>query len=235
MNYEPLDIESQGPQVTVREVSGSFWLSLAFTFSASLTVAFLRCTQAEPHRVDFRLSNVDLALANSLRRSILSEIPTVAVDVVVVKKNTSVLPDELLAHRVGLVPLNSLQCDSDMEYAFECSCEGGCPRCQIEVLLHARCADDETMKVYARDLMVTSERVNESIGTPVTVDADNQGPLIVKLRKNQEIRLECIARKGIAKEHAKWAPTAAVGFEYDPYNNLKHVQYWYEEDAESEW
>lgn len=191
--------------------------------------------QAEPQRVDFRLSNVDLALANSLRRSILSEIPTVAVDIVEVEKNTSVLPDELLAHRIGLVPLNSLQCDSDMEYAFDCACEEGCPRCQIKLVLHTRCGDDETMRVYARDLMVTSERVNEAIGTPVTSDPDQQGPLIVKLRKNQEVKLVCIAKKGIAKEHAKWAPTAAVGFEYDPYNNLKHVQYWYEENPENEW
>lgn len=47
--------------------------------------------------------------------------------------------------------------------------------------------------------------------------------------------MKCIAKKGIAKEHAKWAPTAAIGFEYDPHNKLKHLDYWYEEDPIKEW
>jgi len=47
--------------------------------------------------------------------------------------------------------------------------------------------------------------------------------------------MKCIARKGIAKEHVKWCPTSAVGFEYDPHNKLKHMDLWYEEDAAKEW
>ncbi|KAG5460230.1 MAG: hypothetical protein BJ554DRAFT_7745 [Olpidium bornovanus] len=41
-------------------------------------------------------------------------------------------------------------------------------------------------------------------------------------------------RQGVAKEHAKWSPVSAVGYEYDPYNVLRHTNYWVEED-ESEW
>ncbi|KAI5310226.1 45 kDa subunit of RNA polymerase II [Ascosphaera atra] len=209
MDYEEMDIEPQGPQVTVRE--------------------------AEPHRVDFRLSNVDLAFANSLRRAMLAEVPTVAIDVVEVERNTSVLADELLAHRLGLIPLSSKQCDTDMEYARDCDCEAGCSRCEVRLSLHAKCSGDEIMKVYARDLMVASDRANEWVGTPIISDEEGKGPLICKLRKDQELQLTCIAKKGIAKEHAKWAPTAAIGFEYDPYNNLRHVDYWYEEDPQKEW
>ena len=51
----------------------------------------------------------------------------------------------------------------------------------------------------------------------------------------KKIQLECVAKKGIAKEHAKWAPTSAVCFEYDPNNKLRHVDYWYESDAKEEW
>ncbi|KAI4089836.1 MAG: hypothetical protein L6R37_007991 [Teloschistes peruensis] len=47
--------------------------------------------------------------------------------------------------------------------------------------------------------------------------------------------MKCLAKKGIAKEHAKWAPTSAVGFEYDPHNKLQHLDYWYEQDPEKEW
>jgi DNA-directed RNA polymerase II subunit RPB3 len=91
------------------------------------------------------------------------------------------------------------------------------------------------MPVYARDLVVSGERANEWVGNPVITDPEGKGPLICKLRRGQELKMNCVAKKGIAKEHAKWAPTAAVGFEYDPHNNLRHVDYWYEEDPIKEW
>jgi DNA-directed RNA polymerase II subunit RPB3 len=91
------------------------------------------------------------------------------------------------------------------------------------------------MKVYARDLVIDSSRRSPVLGNPVIVDPDGHGPLIAKLRQGQELRLSCIAKKGIAKEHAKWMATSAVGFEYDPHNKLHHLDLWFEQDAETEW
>src|SRR3989344_9307151 len=48
----------------------------------------------------------NLSLANAIRRSI-SEIPTLAIDEVEIFKNDSALYDEMLAHRIGLVPLKN--------------------------------------------------------------------------------------------------------------------------------
>lgn len=91
------------------------------------------------------------------------------------------------------------------------------------------------MKVYARDLVAAEPRPNEWVGNPVITDEQGHGSVICKLRKGQEVKMKCVAKKGIAKEHSKWAPTAAVGFEYDPYNKLRHLDYWYEEDPKTEW
>jgi len=91
------------------------------------------------------------------------------------------------------------------------------------------------MKVYARDLVVDPSRANQWVGNPVITDPDGLGTVICKLRKGQELRMTCIAKKGIAKEHAKWSPCCAVGFEYDPHNKLRHTSMWYEEDAAKEW
>jgi hypothetical protein len=120
-------------------------------------------------------------------------------------------------------------------YSRDCDCEQYCDICSVRLTLHAKCTSDEIMKVYASDLMIDSARPNEQIGKPVITDPEGLGPLIAKLRKDQELKLTCIAKKGIAKEHAKWMPTSAVSFEYDPHNKLHHLDMWYEEDSKSEW
>ncbi|KAI9835643.1 MAG: 45 kDa subunit of RNA polymerase II [Sclerophora amabilis] len=211
MDYDAMamDGEDIGPRVTIREADGV--------------------------RVDFTLQNVDLAFANSLRRTVLAEVPTLAIDLVEVEANTSVLADEFIAHRLGLIPLNSKNVD-DVVYTRDCeNCDQYCTECSVMLTLHARCTGDEVMKVYARDLVVGEPRPNEWVGNPIITDPEGLGSVICKLRKGQELRMKCIAKKGIAKEHSKWAPTSAVGFEYDPHNKLRHLDYWYEEDPAKEW
>jgi DNA-directed RNA polymerase I and III subunit RPAC1 len=53
----------------------------------------------------FELSGVEPPLANALRRIMIAEIPTIAIEKVEMWQNTSIIPDENLAHRIGLVPI----------------------------------------------------------------------------------------------------------------------------------
>lgn len=53
----------------------------------------------------FDLIGVDAPIANALRRTLISEVPTMAISTVYVANNTSILPDEVLAHRLGLIPI----------------------------------------------------------------------------------------------------------------------------------
>lgn len=164
----------------------------------------------------------------------LAEVPTLAIATVEFAANTSVLADEFIAHRLGLIPLNSKQID-DVLYTRDCDCDSTCDNCTVTLTLHARCTGEDIMKVYARDLVVSEPRPNEWVGDPVITDAQGLGSVICKLRKGQELKVTCTAKKGIAKEHAKWSPVSAVGFEYDPHNKLKHLDLWYEEDPAKEW
>ncbi|KAF2200519.1 DNA-directed RNA polymerase subunit D [Delitschia confertaspora ATCC 74209] len=195
----------------------------------------VRFLQADSTRANFLIQNFDLATANALRRVMLAEIPTLAIDVVEVFDNTSVLADEFICHRLGLIPLNAKNVDEALLYSRDCECDGYCENCSVTLTLNARCTSDGVMKVYARDLVVSGGRPNDEIGTPVIKDPEGLGSVIVKLNKGQSVHMKCIAKKGIAKEHAKWAPSAAIGFEYDPNNKLRHLDYWYEEDPKKEW
>ena len=64
--------------------------------------------------MEFDLVGLDCSIANSLRRVMVNEVPTMAIEHVFVVNNTSIIPDEVLAHRFvlhiikvcGLRPLN---------------------------------------------------------------------------------------------------------------------------------
>ncbi|EGF78507.1 hypothetical protein BATDEDRAFT_20338 [Batrachochytrium dendrobatidis JAM81] len=179
--------------------------------------------------VSFILGNTDLSVANALRRTMIAEVPTVAIDLVEFESNSSVLTDEFLAHRLGLIPLNSEQVGT-ITYTRDCSCTQYCPQCSVELHLNVRCDEEFTREVTSRDLISSHSSI-----MPIIHGDDDSGIMIAKLRKGQEINLRCIAKKGTAKEHAKWSPCAGIAFEYDPHNRLRHTTYWVEDDIKSEW
>lgn len=180
----------------------------------------------------FELYDCDLSVANALRRIMLAEVPTVAIDLVEFEGNTTVLADEFIAHRLGLIPLISTKAARELRYSRDCSCSKHCPACAVELTLHVKCTEEGTRDVTSRELFSLNEdyRPVHSAASP-----ENTPILIVKLRRGQEIKVRCIAKKGVGKEHSKWSPVAAVGFEYDPSNLLRHTTHWVEEDVNAEW
>ena len=85
--------------------------------------------------IEFQLLNTDLTVANALRRIIISEVPTMAIDVVEIRENTSALHDEYLAHRCGLIPLVSNDIDSYL-YPKDCNCQtADCEKCSVHFKL----------------------------------------------------------------------------------------------------
>ncbi|CAL1707555.1 unnamed protein product [Somion occarium] len=194
----------------------------------------VRIQELKKDKVKFVLENVDLALANSIRRVMMADIPTIAIDMVEIESNTTVLPDEFIAHRLGQIPLVSTNCDEAIRYTRDCTCMDGCKYCTVILNLNVACNEEgKTMMITSNHLEVAlwGEEVDQIGKDEIGVEPI----LITKIRKGMELKVRCVAKKGIAKEHAKWSPCSAVGFEYDPHNRLRHTTYWFESDERAEW
>ena len=150
-------------------------------------------------KVVFVLEKSTPARANALRRVLIGELPVMAVDTVEIRKNSSLLYDEMIAHRIGLIPLTT-----DLKaynLPSKCKCEGkGCARCQVKFTLKAK----GPAIVYSSELESNDKEIK-----PFYPKIP-----IVQLLKNQSLELEATAVLGKGIEHAKWSGGHAYSIQY---------------------
>jgi len=151
------------------------------------------------------IEGADTPFVNALRRIMLSEVPSMAIDEVVVIENSSMLHDEILAHRLGLIPLKTDLDTYNLPEECPCKSEFGCNLCRVALTLEAE-AKENTTTVYSRDLH--SEN-------PDIIPVSDKIP-IAKLAPDQKIKLEAYARLGKGKDHAKWQPVSNCTYRYMP-------------------
>ncbi|MDR1690954.1 MAG: DNA-directed RNA polymerase subunit D [Candidatus Methanoplasma sp.] len=169
--------------------------------------------EMEDTRGSFILKNSSPAMANALRRTMLTDIPKMAIDKVEFhlgpimvddKEYESVTPlfDEIVAHRLGMVPVPT---DYDLfTFQKDCSCGGeGCPSCTIMYSLNkiGPCT------VLSGDMV--------PLGNPDLAVKDQFIP-IVELTDGQAVLIYATAVMGTAKEHVKWQAAFGVGYKYMP-------------------
>ncbi len=154
--------------------------------------------ESTPSRIRIRLKGLDRAYANAIRRVAISQVPTMAIDDVVILENSSVMFDELVSHRLGLIPLKTDLVRYNLPEDCDCKSPLGCPKCRVLLVLDAE-ATDRVRIVNSGDLIAED---------PETKPIVDNIP-IVKLAPGQKIKLEAYARLGRGSEHAKWQPTSA--------------------------
>ena len=153
--------------------------------------------------LNFVLEGSTPAFANALRRIMMSEVPVLAIDDVTIFENNSPLYDEMVGHRLGMVPIKTDL--RTFKLPSECTCKGkGCPRCQVSFTLVKK----GPCTVYSGDLKPSD---------PKTTVVDGKIP-ITKLNEGQKIKIEAIAMLGQGKEHAKWQP-GVVSYGYEKAEN----------------
>ncbi|KAI9897490.1 hypothetical protein N3K66_007346 [Trichothecium roseum] len=199
--------------------------------------------QNDQFHASFSLVGVDASIANAFRRIMLAEVPTLAIENVFIDNNTSVIQDEVLAHRLGLIPFKggkrglrdylrwyrkpeagSGGDDSD-PYA-------GCfdyntVRLELNVACEVNEDADPGEKdprvaykhahVYARDIkfVPTGNQVEHFSGADAIAPV-NPDVLIAKLRPPQAINLAVHMHKGVGSDHAKFSPCATASYRLMP-------------------
>ncbi|MFH1294370.1 MAG: DNA-directed RNA polymerase subunit D [Candidatus Aenigmatarchaeota archaeon] len=152
------------------------------------------------NRVQFLLEDSTPAFANALRRAMISEVPVLAVDWVDFEENGSALFDEMIAHRLAMIPLEFDP--KKFNRPMGCKCKGaGCTNCQVILALEKT----GPAMVLSGDMKSTDK----------TVKATDPGFPIVELLENQRIKFQAVARLGIGKDHAKYH-AANVSYQYYP-------------------
>ncbi|HJS81426.1 MAG TPA: DNA-directed RNA polymerase subunit D [Nitrososphaera sp.] len=155
--------------------------------------------EKSPERIVVKFNNIPRQYVNSLRRLAISEVPTLSIDDVVMLENSSVMHDEAVAHRLGLIPLRTDPGRFVMPHECDCKSTLGCSKCRVLLVLDSE-ATDKTKVVTSGELVSEDELVK-----PVSKDI----PIIV-LAPNQKLKFEAYARLGTGKDHAKWQPTSAA-------------------------
>ena len=132
-------------------------------------------------KISVKIKGVSSHYANALRRICLNGIPVFAIDTVDVIENSSVLPDEGIAHTLGLIPLKTEL--------------GGSDELNSRVMLVLDSEATENTKVVTSAELESKDQVVKPIS--------NQIP-IIHLAPGQRVKLEAYARLGRGTEHSKW-------------------------------
>ncbi|KAH7643345.1 dna-directed rna polymerases i and iii subunit rpac1-like [Dermatophagoides farinae] len=188
----------------------------------------IKITRLDEREIDFDLINSEFPFANAIRRILLAEVPTMAIEKIHLYRNTTELPDFALCQRLGLIPIKADASEFEMKNSSE---DEATDRNTIRLSLDVQCPinnNGENLHVYSDSIKwqpigdQTTRFESEPI-RPVDMDI-----LLMKLAPSQQIDAQMECHKGIGKDHAKYCPVAAcfyrfvTEFHFDHDKQLEH-------------
>lgn len=193
-------------------------------FKQQLQIVIVR---NEENELEFDMIGVSPAIANAFRRLMLSEVPSMAIEKVHIYNNTSIIQDEVLAHRLGLIPLKA---DPRL---FEYKVNENDPSNALDTLefeLKVKCTrrNKESTEITNNDNMFKNHSIYSGqikwvpIGNQASIYKESDvGPinddiLISKMRPGHEFDIKLFGVKGIGKDHAKFSPVATASYRLLP-------------------
>ncbi|PWY98882.1 putative Rpc40-40 kd subunit of DNA-directed RNA polymerases I and III [Testicularia cyperi] len=187
-------------------------------------------TRLSDGRCELDMIGVDASIANAVRRVLMAEVPTVAIEHVYIWNNTSIIQDEVLSHRLGLVPLLINPDKVSMRMPGDDADDSN----TIVFQLKAKCernreaarGETDPDKLYIGHYVFSEQLVWEPKGGQDEDFADDPPRpvhdkiLLAKLRPGQELDLELHCEKGIGKDHAKFSPVATATYRLLPHISI---------------
>ncbi|PVU95899.1 hypothetical protein BB559_002566 [Furculomyces boomerangus] len=198
-----------------------------FSLDQMLERIKIKIYRVSPTEMEFDLIGVDSSIANALRRILISEIPTIAIEKVYMLNNTGVVQDEVLSHRLGLIPIKA----DPREFTWKESTEDPTDQNTIVFKLQVQCSKNpkasknETdpakkylhSSVYSRDLVWDPRGDQEQRFGVNGIRPVHDDILITKLRPGQQISCELHCHKGIGRDHAKFSPVCTASYRLMPH------------------
>ncbi|GFS67858.1 DNA-directed RNA polymerases I and III subunit RPAC1 [Nephila pilipes] len=173
--------------------------------------------------MEFDMIGIGPPIANAIRRILLAEVPTMAVDKVHIYNNTTVIPDEVLAHRIGLIPI---KVDPRL-FVSKVNDDDGTEEDTIQFELKVKCrkvmgknvpeADENSCihsKVRSGDLKFVPIGNQKEMYDDIRPVHDDI--LISVMRPGHEIDLKAFCYKNIGREHAKFSPVVVATYRLLP-------------------
>ncbi|MFP6585910.1 MAG: DNA-directed RNA polymerase subunit D, partial [Candidatus Nitrosopelagicus sp.] len=141
----------------------------------------IQVINTDSKKISIKLKGVSLEYANALRRICLNGVPVFAIDTVDIIENTSVIADEDLAHRLGMIPLKTELSRFDE------------PDSRVMFILDS--GDIKSARTITSADLLTKDEIVKPISDKIP---------IAYLAPGQRIRFEAYAKLGRGTEHAKW-------------------------------
>ena len=206
----------------IKDVEPGFMLE---NLQRDLQVKIVALAEGE---IVFDLVGVDVSIANALRRIMLAEVPTVAVEHVWIAANSGIVQDEILSHRVGLVPIGVDP--RSLEYVLDEPTDADTLTFHLDVFW-PQDAEERASYPHAVDVSSTRGKVlsshlkwlpqgNQAEKYPNGIRAVNDDIVLAELRPGQRIEFEAHCRKGVGKDHAKFSPVATASYRLLPVIDL---------------
>lgn len=187
--------------------------------------------------IEFDMIGIDASLANAFRRILIAEVPTMAIEKVLIVNNTSVMADEILSHRLGLLPIDAdprlfdflTENDTPNErntivFRMKVDCKRGGHRLtvrsdQLQWLPNGSELLMESSNPSTKPRSFTSFFCSQSTLPQISakpIGMKHRDIIITKLGPGQSIELEAHAVKGTGKVHAKWSPVGTTWYRMLP-------------------
>ena len=174
----------------------------------------------------FYLKGTNMGVANALRRIILADVFTYAIDDVYIKENSSLIfNNDYIKQRLGLLVIDSNNRRLISKFPNECLCENKkCNQCSIVLTIDVT-ADYDKQSVVTTDIAFPMDCEMKFINGMENIP-------ILKLMKNEHFKAELVVRKGTGSQHAKWMPSdcvivknkALIFFDNDSNTTMKPIQ-----------